>query len=149
MSLNVDTGSSLQQLFFHKYFTSKASLGDDKRQAALKRKSRGAKGGDDDELDGSDAESIEDLVEEGDDQDFEALAEAMEDMSGEEDEQDDDAAQVVADGLAVVVPDEEERAWLAPRIGALLGGGSIGTFAREELFTAWVTFFDIQRLGGG
>jgi class 3 adenylate cyclase/tetratricopeptide (TPR) repeat protein len=59
-----------------------------------------------------------------------------------DDEQDDDAVQLVAEGLAVAVPDEEERAWLAPRVGALLGGGSIGTFAREELFTAWVTFFD-------
>ncbi|RNM16362.1 adenylate/guanylate cyclase domain-containing protein [Nocardioides pocheonensis] len=59
-----------------------------------------------------------------------------------DEEQEDDAVQLVADGLAVAVPDEEERAWLAPRVGALLGGGSIGTFAREELFTAWVTFFD-------
>jgi class 3 adenylate cyclase/tetratricopeptide (TPR) repeat protein len=59
-----------------------------------------------------------------------------------DEEQDEDVAQLVADGLSVAVPDEEERAWLAPRVGALLGGGSIGTFAREELFTAWVTFFD-------
>jgi class 3 adenylate cyclase/tetratricopeptide (TPR) repeat protein len=77
-----------------------------------------------------------------------ALAEAVRlrlvRLAGREggEDQDDDVAQLVADGLAVAVPDEEERAWLAPRVGALLGGGSIGTFAREELFTAWVTFFD-------
>ena len=59
-----------------------------------------------------------------------------------DEEQDDDVVQLVAEGLAAAVPDEEERAWLAPRVGALLGGGSIGTFAREELFTAWVTFFE-------
>src|SRR4051812_25186641 len=64
-----------------------------------------------------------------------------------DDEADDDAVQLVADGLAAAVPDAEERAWLAPRVGALLGGGSTGTFAREELFTAWVTFFD--RVSGG
>jgi class 3 adenylate cyclase/tetratricopeptide (TPR) repeat protein len=58
-----------------------------------------------------------------------------------------DTTELVAEGLAEAVPDEEERAWLAPRVGALLGGGSIGTYAREELFTAWVTFF--ERVSGG
>jgi tetratricopeptide (TPR) repeat protein len=58
-----------------------------------------------------------------------------------------DTGELVAEGLAEAVPDEEERAWLAPRVGALIGGGSIGTFAREELFTAWVTFF--ERVSGG
>jgi tetratricopeptide (TPR) repeat protein len=45
------------------------------------------------------------------------------------------------------VPDPEERAWLAARVGALLAGGAIGTFTREELFAAWVTFF--ERVSGG
>ncbi|HET6166282.1 MAG TPA: adenylate/guanylate cyclase domain-containing protein [Marmoricola sp.] len=66
---------------------------------------------------------------------------------GDDETPDDSLTQLVADGLAEAVPDEEERAWLAPRVGALLGGGSIGTFAREELFTAWVTFF--ERVSGG
>src|SRR4051812_3134478 len=52
------------------------------------------------------------------------------------------SADLVAEGLAAVVPDPEERAWLAARVGALLAGGAIGTFTREELFAAWVTFFE-------
>jgi tetratricopeptide (TPR) repeat protein len=48
----------------------------------------------------------------------------------------------VSDGLAVLTDDAAERSWLAPRLAALLGGGSIGTFARDELFAAWATFFE-------
>ena len=33
-----------------------------------------------------------------------------------------------------------ERAWLGPRLGALLGVGAIGSFPREDLFAAWTTF---------
>jgi class 3 adenylate cyclase len=57
------------------------------------------------------------------------------------------SADLVAEGLAAVVPDPDERAWLAARVGALLAGGAIGTFTREELFAAWVTFF--ERVSGG
>ncbi len=53
-----------------------------------------------------------------------------------------DAADLVADGLAALETGADERAWLGPRVGALLGGGAIGTFGREELFAAWVTFFE-------
>ena len=48
-------------------------------------------------------------------------------------------------GLDAYVPDPEERAWLEPRLGALLGVGAIGTFAREDLFAAWSTF--LRRIG--
>jgi class 3 adenylate cyclase/tetratricopeptide (TPR) repeat protein len=57
------------------------------------------------------------------------------------------SAELVAEGLAAVVPDPDERAWLAARVGALLAGGAIGSFTREELFAAWVTFF--ERVSGG
>lgn len=61
--------------------------------------------------------------------------------------EDDETDGLVEEGLAAVVPDLEERAWLTPRLAALFAGGSVGTFAREELFTAWVTFF--ERVSGG
>ena len=48
-------------------------------------------------------------------------------------------------GLDAYVADPEERAWLEPRLGALLGVGAIGTFAREDLFSAWATF--LRRVG--
>ena len=81
---------------------------------------------------------------------FWALAEAVRlrlvrlvDGDGDdEDDEDSDAAELVAHGLAALGLDDSERAWLAPRVGALLGGAAIGTFAREELFAAWVTFFE-------
>ncbi|MGY2874141.1 class 3 adenylate cyclase/tetratricopeptide (TPR) repeat protein [Marmoricola sp. URHA0025 HA25] len=66
--------------------------------------------------------------------------------AGEDDQTSDTAAtssaDLVAEGLAAVVPDPDERAWLAARVGALLAGGAIGSFTREELFAAWVTFFE-------
>jgi tetratricopeptide (TPR) repeat protein len=71
--------------------------------------------------------------------------------AGEDDPEGENAtassADLVAEGLAAVVPDPDERAWLAARVGALLAGGAIGTFTREELFAAWVTFF--ERVSGG
>ncbi len=51
-----------------------------------------------------------------------------------------DQAALLAGGLDHYVPDAQERAWLEPRLGVLLGVGSVGTFAREDLFSAWVTF---------
>jgi class 3 adenylate cyclase/tetratricopeptide (TPR) repeat protein len=55
--------------------------------------------------------------------------------------------EVLDRGLARLVPDESERAWLRPRVGALLGVGSVGGFPREDLFSAWTTF--LERAGNG
>jgi class 3 adenylate cyclase/predicted ATPase len=49
---------------------------------------------------------------------------------------------LIREGLAAYVEDEEERSWLAPRIGALLGTAGTASFQREDLFDAWTTFFD-------
>ena len=59
----------------------------------------------------------------------------------------DDPAELLDAGLDRYVPDLEERTWLRPRIGALLGIGSVGTFPREDLFSAWATF--LERIGEG
>ena len=40
------------------------------------------------------------------------------------------------------VPDEEERAWLEPRLAHLLGLGEPIASEREELFSAWRVFFE-------
>jgi class 3 adenylate cyclase/tetratricopeptide (TPR) repeat protein len=61
----------------------------------------------------------------------------------------DESAQQLADllevGLDRYVSDGSEREWLRPRLGALLGVGSTGSFQREDLFSAWAAFF--QRVG--
>jgi class 3 adenylate cyclase len=49
-------------------------------------------------------------------------------------------------GLVEFVPDADERAWLRPRLAVLIGSGGAGEFVREELFSAWTTFF--ERVGG-
>ena len=49
-------------------------------------------------------------------------------------------------GLATYVTDPQERDWLRPRLEALLGVGSVGTFSREDLFAAWTGF--LERVGG-
>ncbi|HET7689696.1 MAG TPA: adenylate/guanylate cyclase domain-containing protein [Nocardioidaceae bacterium] len=64
-----------------------------------------------------------------------------------DDDEELDAAVLVSDGLAALSMTDDERAWMGPRVAALLGGASIGTFARDELFAAWVTFF--ERVSGG
>ncbi|HEY3527635.1 MAG TPA: AAA family ATPase, partial [Nocardioides sp.] len=53
-----------------------------------------------------------------------------------------DTSELVERGLAVYVEDPDERAWLAPRIGALLGAAGATGLAREDLFAAWTTFFE-------
>ena len=57
-----------------------------------------------------------------------------------------DTGDIVADkleaGLAVFVPDPEEREWRRPRLGALVRAGSTGDFTRPELFIAWTTWFE-------
>ena len=50
-------------------------------------------------------------------------------------------------GLEHHVADPDERGWLRDRLGVLLGTGSPGAFPREDLFLAWVTFF--ERVGAG
>ncbi len=82
---------------------------------------------------------------------FFALAEAIRGrlrVLGPEDADDDpDPVQGIETALHSYVPDEEERDWLRPRLGALLGVGSLGTFPREDLFAAWTTF--LERVGEG
>jgi len=46
------------------------------------------------------------------------------------------------------VPDAAERAWIAPRLEALLGVGEPVTGGHEELFAAWRTFFERLAAGG-
>jgi hypothetical protein len=84
---------------------------------------------------------------------FYALAEAIRgrlrlvaEPSGETEAPEDQAALLDA-GLAAFAADEGERDWLAPRLGALLGIGPAGQFAREDLFFAWSTF--LERVGEG
>jgi tetratricopeptide (TPR) repeat protein len=40
------------------------------------------------------------------------------------------------------VPDAEERAWLEPALGGLLGIDDVRQQAREQLYSAWRTFFE-------
>ena len=44
--------------------------------------------------------------------------------------------------LVELVPDEVERTWIAPRLGALLDPGSPAPYERDELFAAWRRFFE-------
>ena len=78
---------------------------------------------------------------------FYALAEAIRGrlqtlLEPDEDpgDSDEDQARLLARGLETHVPDPDERAWLAPRMEALLGVGAVGNFKREDLFVAWTTF---------
>jgi len=59
-----------------------------------------------------------------------------------------DGAAMLASGLDAYVVDQDEREWLAPRLGALLGVGATGTFHREDLFAAWTTFLHRISEGG-
>ena len=49
--------------------------------------------------------------------------------------------------LLECVSDTNERDWLRPRVSGLLGETSTSTFTREDLFSAWTTFF--ERVGCG
>ena len=60
---------------------------------------------------------------------------------------DGDVTERLGDALDTYVHDPEEREWIGPRLATLLSSGSVGTFAREDLFAAWVTFF--ERVSGG
>ncbi len=77
---------------------------------------------------------------------FYALAEAVRGRLGAvEGDSSDDPGELLDDGLARHVTDADERDWLRPRLEALLGIGSVATFPREDLFSAWVTF--LERVG--
>jgi len=56
-----------------------------------------------------------------------------------------DPVQAVDSGLARYVGDEDEAAWLRPRLLALLGRGAAGGFDRDDLFAAWRTFLERTR----
>ena len=58
---------------------------------------------------------------------------------------DEDQAALLELGLDRYVKDPAEREWLAPRLGALLGVGAVGSHSREDLFSAWTTF--LRRTG--
>ncbi len=53
---------------------------------------------------------------------------------------------LLEDGLAQYVADPDERSWLEPRLGALLGTVPAGGYKREDLFSAWTTF--LHRVSG-
>ena len=61
---------------------------------------------------------------------------------GTTDDETDDPETLLERGLAGLELADSERDWLRPRIGALLGIGSVGTFPREDLFSAWTTFLE-------
>ena len=44
--------------------------------------------------------------------------------------------------LEELVPDASARAWIEPRVAALLGRTQVAAFDREELFAAWRQFFE-------
>ncbi len=67
------------------------------------------------------------------------------DPGADGDESAQDQADLLERGLERYVPDASEREWLRPRLGALLGVGSTGSFQREDLFSAWAAF--LQRVG--
>jgi class 3 adenylate cyclase/tetratricopeptide (TPR) repeat protein len=54
----------------------------------------------------------------------------------------DDPARLIDRGLRGLKLPSEEREWLEPRVGALLGVGSVGAFPKEDLFAAWTTFLE-------
>ncbi len=84
---------------------------------------------------------------------FFALAEAirvrLQHLCAEDDSADDEAVdqtELLEKGLEHLVPDHDERAWMKPRLGALLGVNAVGAYQREDLFAAWTTF--LQRVSG-
>ncbi len=51
-------------------------------------------------------------------------------------------AERLEEGLATYVPDGDERDWLRPRLGTLVGVERSGAFPQSELFVAWTTWFE-------
>jgi hypothetical protein len=54
----------------------------------------------------------------------------------------DAAAAKLRASLEAYVPDEEERAWVEPRLAQLVGAAEQESFARDDLFAAWRLFFE-------
>ncbi|HET8616814.1 MAG TPA: adenylate/guanylate cyclase domain-containing protein [Actinomycetales bacterium] len=76
-----------------------------------------------------------------------ALAEAVRARLGlVEDSTSAESSDTLTRSLRKIVADDEERAWLQPRLGSLLGHG--GNFSREDLFAAWTRFFERVSDGG-
>jgi class 3 adenylate cyclase len=59
-----------------------------------------------------------------------------------------DTPELIDTALAALIGSQDERSWLAPRLGALLGAAGSSSFQREELFAAWTTFFERVAVGG-
>src|SRR4051812_42074173 len=60
----------------------------------------------------------------------------------------DETDRKVAAGLDRWIPDAEERAWIAPRLGVLLGSGEDARFDKADLFAAWTVFLERVAEGG-
>ena len=74
---------------------------------------------------------------------FGALGEMIRMRAGITDAEDADSSRMkLAASVANFVVDEQERQWIEPRLGYLLGLGDAPTGDREELFSAWRTFFE-------
>jgi predicted ATPase/class 3 adenylate cyclase len=72
-----------------------------------------------------------------------ALAEMIRMRAGIlEDEASPIAAAKLREAVVAAVPDVEERDWIEPRLGHLLGLDAGATFERQELFGAWRLFFE-------
>jgi class 3 adenylate cyclase/tetratricopeptide (TPR) repeat protein len=72
-----------------------------------------------------------------------ALAEMVRMRAGiSEQEGPEAAAAKLRASLEAYVPDEEERAWVEPRLAQLLGAAEQESFARDDLFAAWRLFFE-------
>ncbi len=59
-----------------------------------------------------------------------------------EQESADETAAKLRSTLEEYVPDEEERAWVEPRLAQLLGAAEQESFTRDDLFAAWRLFFE-------
>jgi class 3 adenylate cyclase/tetratricopeptide (TPR) repeat protein len=79
----------------------------------------------------------------GDGVGFSALASAVRGRIGaNEDESEHTTRTKLTASLEKHVPDADERAWLHPAMASLLGFGTSAAMTREELFSAWLTWFE-------
>ena len=80
---------------------------------------------------------------------FWALAEALRTRLGlTEVDPADEGTDYLEEALTEFVPDAEERDWLRPRMAALVGAGTVGGFAKADLFAAWTSFLERLSEGG-
>ena len=61
-------------------------------------------------------------------------------FDGSDDDGESDLPTLLAAGMATYVR-VEDRDWVGPRLGALLGIETADTFSKEDLFSAWTAFF--------